>query len=63
MGDFLRGTFGIFLQVILFLLGMALVGVSCVAGPTGPLWLVLGVLCFCATGGIRYWLGHIVRPR
>jgi hypothetical protein len=64
MKDFLRGTFGVFAQIVLIILGIVLIGVSCVAGSgVGILLLVLGILCFCAVAGIRYWLGHIVRMR
>ena len=65
MKDFLRGTFGVFAQIVLVVLGMVLIGASCVAGlgPGNIVLLVLGILCFCASAGIRYWLGHIVRMR
>jgi hypothetical protein len=65
MKDFLRGTLGVFAQVLLLILGIALIGVSCVAGSgAGNIaLLILGILCLCAVAGIRYWLGHIVRMR
>lgn len=67
MRDFLRGTFGILLQVILVILGMILLIGGCIgtiASPSGGILVtVLGILCLCAAGGIRYWLGHIIRNR
>ena len=65
MKDFLRGTMGCFLQVVLFVLGIVLIGASCVAGlgAGNILFLVLGILCFCAVAGIRYSLGNIFRIR
>jgi len=72
MRDFLIGTLGKFLQIIL---GLASIGfifaglLSCGAAVTtgdkvimGVLLLV-GILCGCGVFGIRYWLGHIVRIR
>jgi len=68
MKDFLRGTLGTLLQIVLGLLGGGLVlfgGLSCVVGSKagGSLLVILGILCFCAVVGIRYWLGSIIRPR
>jgi amino acid transporter len=65
MKDFLRGTAGCVIQVVLFVLGLAFLAGSCVAtSETGTvLSIVLGILCFCAVGGIRYWLGNIFRIR
>jgi hypothetical protein len=65
MKDFLRGTLGVFAQIVLLILGIVLIGASCVAslGVGNIVLLVLGILCLCAVAGIRYWLGHIVRMR
>jgi hypothetical protein len=65
MKDFLRGTLGVFAQIVLLILGVVLIGASCVAGlgVGNIVLLVLGILCLCAVSGIRYWLGHIVRMR
>jgi len=65
MRDFLRGTMGCALQIVLFILGIVLIGASCVAslGAGNIVFLVLGILCFCAVAGIRYWLGNIFRIR
>jgi hypothetical protein len=71
MRDFLRGTLGRLLQIVLSILSLGLMfsGImSCSLGGTGQTvggWIlfVLGVVCGCAVFGIRYWLGHIVRIR
>jgi len=69
MKDFLRGTLGMLLQVVLNIAGLLLVGIGCVScmfgeasGP-GVVCAILGVLCFCAAFGIKYWLGHVARLR
>jgi hypothetical protein len=71
MKDFLLGTFGRLLQIVLGILSIFLMFsglLSCSSGGTGQTimgWIlfILGVLCGCAVFGIRYWLGHIVRMR
>jgi hypothetical protein len=65
MRDFLRGTMGCVLQIVLFVAGFSLIGVGADRGldALGKLLLVLGILCFCAVFGIRYWLGNIFRIR
>ena len=68
MRDFLRGTLGILAQVALGIIGLILFIsslVSCGSSHTtaGGVYLFLGILCWCAISGIRYWLGHIVRMR
>lgn len=68
MRDFLRGTIGKLLQLLLGLgafIFLVSSFVSCGTGHTtqGGIYLVLGVLSACATFGIRYWLGHILRHR
>lgn len=67
MRDFLKGTLGVFLQIILVILGIGLLATGLMSCGNlmvaGGLLLVLGILCFCAVAGIRYWLGHIVRIR
>ena len=65
MKDFLRGTVGCALQIVLFVAGCFLIAYS---GNTGSgvsqnLLIVLGILCFCTVFGIRYWLGNIFRIR
>lgn len=65
MKDFLRGTLGVFAQIVLLMLGIVLLIGGCVAssGAGSIAMLILGILCLCAVAGIRYWLGHIVRMR
>jgi hypothetical protein len=68
MRDFLRGTLGILAQVVLSIIGLIFLVaslVSCGSSHTavGSLFFFFGILCWCAIGGIRYWLGHIVRMR
>ena len=68
MRDFLKGTIGRFLQIILVIAGLALIVeslVSCGNEHTGigSLYLILAILCFSAAFGIRYWLGHIIRQK
>jgi len=68
MKDFLAGTFGKFLQLVLSVLGLVflIVGfVSCASENVtiGAILFLLGILCFCAVFGVRYWLGHIMRLR
>ena len=62
MKDFLRGTIGILLQVGLGILGLILL-VAAFFMKHGWICLLLAILCFAAIGGIRYWLGSIVRLR
>ncbi len=68
MGDFLRGTFGCLLQGVLMVLafGFMIMGVvACGSNQEGlgGFFVVLSILCFAAEGGVRYWLGHVVRMR
>jgi len=68
MKDFLKGTMGRFLQIILGIAGLGLMisgFVSCGSDHTGmgTLYLVLAILCWSAVFGIRYWLGHIIRQK
>ncbi len=68
MGDFLKGTIGRFLQIILAIAGFILIiasFVSCGNEHTGvgTFYLILAILCWSAIFGIRYWLGHIFRQR
>ena len=60
MKDFLRGTFGVYLQTMLIILGILSIGASCVAGQRvgNIVLLVLDILCLCAVADIRYWLGQ-----
>jgi len=65
MKDFLRGTVGCALQIALFVAGCFLIAYSVDTGShvSQILLIVLGILCFCAVAGIRYWLGNIFRIR
>ena len=65
MKDFLRGTMGCALQIVLFVVGCFLIAYSVDTGSdvSQNLLIVLGILCFCAVTGIRYWLGNIFRIR
>lgn len=60
MKDFLGGGFGIYLQIMLVALGILAIAAGLVAGQrVGNIaLLVLGILCFCAVAGIRYWLAR-----
>ena len=62
MGDFLKGTFGTFLQFCFVILGFILIFAGFFGGGNWFL-IILGILCWCASVGVRYWLGHIVRHR
>jgi len=67
MKDFLRGTLGKLLQILLVIAGFMLLALSCEFHPdtmgniASIVLKILGILCFCAVFGIRYWLGNIVR--
>jgi len=65
MADFLRGTLGVLLQIVLTVAGISLLGLSCVPGSEARsiVFIILGVVCFCAVAGVRYWLGTIHRHR
>lgn len=68
MEDFIKGTLGKFLQLVFSLGGFVLLVlglISCAAGSGvgGGIFILLGILCFCAVFGVRYWLGHIMRIR
>ncbi len=68
MNDFLKGTFGCLLQGMLMVLGLVFIALSfgsCAGHQTvvGGIFLILGILCWCAVIGIRYSLGHIIRRR
>lgn len=71
MRDFLRGTLGKFLQILLALASVVLIFsglLSCGSLTTGGTilgWVlfILGILCGCGVFGIRYWLGHVIRMR
>jgi uncharacterized membrane protein len=65
MRDFLKGTMGCALQVVLFVAAVSLIGLAANHNfdAIGKLFLVLGILCFCAIAGIRYALGNILRIR
>lgn len=64
--DFLVGTFGKVLQVVLVGVGIFLLISGLIDDPQGRLLvgrIVGGILCLCASFGVRYALGHIVRFR
>jgi hypothetical protein len=65
MKDFLRGTMGCALQIVLVVAGVSLIGLAADHDfdAVGKLFMVLGILCFCAVAGIRYSLGNIFRMR
>ncbi len=68
MKDFLKGTMGCFLQIILVIASIILTISSFVSCGNedigvGTLYLILAILCWSAVFGIRYWLGHILRHR
>ncbi|MFA6612470.1 MAG: hypothetical protein WCS64_02705 [Dehalococcoidales bacterium] len=67
-GDFLRGTFGCMMQLVL--VGLALLFgtlgfVSCASDNSGigGIFIFLSILCLAAEFGIRYALGNINRIR
>ena len=59
--DFLKGFLGKLLQVLLIGVGIALL----IGGifSANILIVIASIVCFCAAGAIKYWLGHIVRIR
>ncbi len=64
--DFLVGTFGKVLQVVLVGAGIFVVISGLIDDPMGGLLIsriIGGVLCLCASFGIRYALGQIIRIR
>lgn len=61
MKDFLIGTFGKLLMVIFTLGGLLLLLGGLFGGSIGM--LIGGIVLLCAAGGVRYALGHIIRPR
>ena len=64
--DFLVGTFGKVLQVVLIGAGLYLLINGLIGDPQGGLLIgsiIGGVLCLCASFGIRYALGQIIRFR
>ena len=61
MRDFLIGTFGKFLQVILVIAGIIILLIGLFGGSIGI--LIGGILLLCASWGVRYALGHIIRHR
>ncbi len=72
MKDFLRGTFGRFLQIIFGLSGIIclIIGLTSCSGiggnsrpVIGGLLIVLAIILWCMAFGVRYWLGHNVRIR
>jgi len=65
MKDFLRGTMGCALQIVLVVAGISLIGLAADHDfdAVGKLFMVLGILCFCTVVGIRYSLGSIFRIR
>jgi len=64
--DFLVGTFGKVLQVVLVGAGLFLLISGLIDDPQGKLLvgrIIGGILCLCASFGVRYALGHVVRFR
>jgi len=68
MKDFLRGTIGRLLQIVLgltsficFISGFVSCGNQHMG--TGSVLIVVAILCLSAIFGIRYWLGHVIRTR
>jgi uncharacterized membrane protein len=63
--DFLRGTMGCALQIVLVVAAVSLIGLAADHNfdAVGKFFLVLGILCSCAVAGIRYSLGNIFRIR
>ena len=64
--DFLVGTFGKVLQVVLVGAGLFLLISGLIDDPQGKLLvgrIIGGILCICASFGVRYALGHVVRFR
>lgn len=62
--DFLVGTFGKVLQVVLVGAGIFLLISGLIDDPQGKLLvgrIIGGILCLCASFGVRYALGHVVR--
>ncbi len=71
MKDFLRGTLGRLLQIVLTIAAVILMfsGVnSCVTSDNpqnigGWALFILGIISACGVFGVRYWLGHIGKLR
>ena len=68
MRDFLRGTLGRLAMVALAIIGFIFMIVSLVSCGSshmaeGWIFFILGIVCWCSVGGIRYWLGNIFRMR
>jgi len=64
--DFMVGTFGKVLQVVLVGAGIFLLISGLIDDPQGKLLvgrIIGGILCLCASFGVRYALGHVVRFR
>jgi protein-S-isoprenylcysteine O-methyltransferase Ste14 len=61
MRDILKGAFGMFLTIILVILGFAFLFGGIFSA--NIIAIIIGILCFCFAFGIRYWLGHIIRHR
>jgi Kef-type K+ transport system membrane component KefB len=72
MNDFLRGTLGRLVQIVLAIIGILFLFISVMSCSfssqhgsivMGWIFFILGILCFCAIYGIRYWLGTIIRRK
>lgn len=68
MMAYLKSKPGRLLQMLIGILGFLFffIGfITCMTAPTivGGVYLFLGILCWCVIGGVRYWLGHMVRNR
>jgi len=68
MKDFLKGTIGKMLQILLGIIGLSCFVFSfgsCIQDNMGQGYLLIfiGFLCFATSFGIRYWLGYIIKTR
>jgi len=61
MKDFLIGTLGRLLMVVFTIGGILLLMAGLFGGSIG--FIIGGVVLLCASWGVRYALGHIIRHR
>lgn len=68
MNDILKGTIGVLIQILLAIVGLLFMFggmIACIASRNafGFFFVLLGLICWAAIGGIKYWLGKVVRIR
>ena len=68
MSEYLTGTSGRLVQIVLAVIGVIFSFAAIVSFGTSQIvvgygYLVLGILCWCIIGFIRRWLRHAVKNR